>query len=110
MKWFTTRERYMSAWIKMIPEDEATGVLKEMYEQAKIEEQKDTPILQVIDYGKPAEEKNFPPRTIFTLIFGFIIFMFLFTYIIVKQNKELQDSAEYMYIKKNLFRWNNSES
>lgn len=35
-----------------------------LYEQAKIEEKKDYPILQVIDYGVPPSKKSWPPRTL----------------------------------------------
>ncbi|MBI2619508.1 MAG: hypothetical protein HYW57_05450 [Ignavibacteriales bacterium] len=39
-----------------------------LYEQAKIEEKKDIPVLQVIDYAVPPAKKSFPPRTIFALL------------------------------------------
>ncbi|MBP9211329.1 MAG: hypothetical protein KBF97_00945 [Bacteroidetes bacterium] len=39
-----------------------------MYEQAKIEEKKDYPILQVIDFAVPPAKKTYPPRLIFALL------------------------------------------
>ncbi|HAV23279.1 MAG: hypothetical protein A2X67_08210 [Ignavibacteria bacterium GWA2_55_11] len=39
-----------------------------LYEQAKIEEKKDYPILQVIDYAVPPVKKSYPPRAIFSLV------------------------------------------
>jgi uncharacterized protein involved in exopolysaccharide biosynthesis len=39
-----------------------------LYEQAKIEEKKDYPILQVIDYAVPPAKKTYPPRILFALI------------------------------------------
>lgn len=39
-----------------------------LYEQAKIEEKKDYPVLQVIDAAVPPARKSFPPRTLFAFI------------------------------------------
>ncbi len=39
-----------------------------LYEQAKIEEKKDYPILQIIDNAVPPAKKNWPPRTLFALL------------------------------------------
>ncbi len=39
-----------------------------MYEQAKFEEKKDYPILQIIDHAIPPARKSFPPRVLFSLI------------------------------------------
>lgn len=75
-----------------------------LYEQAKLEEQKKLPVLQIIDDAKPPEEKSFPPRTILTLLFGFTVFSILFMYLLIKQNKALTQSEQIDYIKKNLFK------
>ena len=52
-----------------------------LYEQAKFEEQKEIPILQVIDYGVPPEKRSYPPRILFALIIScavlFIVYLFL---------------------------------
>ncbi len=76
-----------------------------LYEQAKIEEKKDIPSLQVIDYAVPPAKKSFPPRTIFTLLITFVIFLITFIFILFKENEKLQSSDKMLYIKKNLFRW-----
>jgi uncharacterized protein involved in exopolysaccharide biosynthesis len=39
-----------------------------LYEQAKIEEKKDYPVLQVIDFAKPPAKKSYPPRTLFAFV------------------------------------------
>jgi uncharacterized protein involved in exopolysaccharide biosynthesis len=49
-----------------------------LYEQAKIEEKKDYPILQVIDYAVPPAKKSWPPRTLFALIGAFSVTMFVY--------------------------------
>lgn len=76
-----------------------------LYEQSKIEEQKDTPVIQIIDYAQLAEEKSFPPRTVLTLLFGSSVFFILFLYLIIKQNSKIRKSKELNYIKNNIFKW-----
>ncbi|MFB5621213.1 MAG: GumC family protein, partial [Nitrosopumilus sp.] len=49
-----------------------------LYEQSKIEEKKDIPTLQVIDYAVPYETKSYPPRLLFTLLITSTIFLFVF--------------------------------
>ncbi|MEW6510892.1 MAG: hypothetical protein AB1428_08045 [Bacteroidota bacterium] len=39
-----------------------------LYEQAKIDEKRDYPVLQVIDYAIPPAKKSYPPRVIFALV------------------------------------------
>lgn len=44
-----------------------------LYEQARFEEVKAIPVLQIIDYAVPPEKKSYPPRVLFALILTFII-------------------------------------
>lgn len=76
-----------------------------LYEQAKFEEQKDVPILQVIDYAIPPAKKAYPPRTILTLTITFFVFLMIFSMILVKENENWNNEPKYLYIKQNLFRW-----
>ena len=79
-----------------------------LYEQAKIEEKKDIPTLQVIDDAIPPAKKSFPPRTILTLLITFSVFLVAFIFILMKENKNLQSSEKMRYIKENMFRWRTS--
>lgn len=74
-----------------------------LYEQSKFEEQKDIPILQVIDYAAPPEKKSYPPRLLFTIIITFGSLLIAFLYIVFMENKELQNSEKINYIKRNIF-------
>jgi uncharacterized protein involved in exopolysaccharide biosynthesis len=76
-----------------------------LYEQARIEEQKDIPVMQVIDYAIPAEIKSFPRRSIFALVFGFGVFILLFGIKVFKENKNIVNSDKYAYVIDNLFKW-----
>ena len=76
-----------------------------LYEQAKIEEKKDIPTLQVIDDAISPAKKSFPPRTILTLLITFSTFVITFIFILMKENENLQESEKMKYIRKNIFRW-----
>lgn len=78
-----------------------------LYEQAKFDEQKDIPVLQVIDQAYPPPKKSYPPRTIFTLVITFSVFVLLFFFILLKENENLMNSEKYLFIRHNLFRWKN---
>ncbi|MFC2094633.1 GumC family protein, partial [Bacteroidota bacterium] len=75
------------------------------YEQAKIEEKKDIPTLQIIDNAIPPEKKSYPPRTIITLVITFGVFIMTFFFILIKENQNWQQSEKFIFIRKNLFRW-----
>jgi uncharacterized protein involved in exopolysaccharide biosynthesis len=79
-----------------------------LYEQAKIEEKKDIPTLQVIDYAIPPEKKSFPPRTIITLVITFGVFIITLFFILIRENQNWQQSEKFLFIRKNLFRWKNT--
>jgi tyrosine-protein kinase Etk/Wzc len=55
-----------------------------MYEQAKIEELKDYPVLQVIDAAVPPAKKSYPPRTLFSLIGAFSVTVLVFLVLLVR--------------------------
>ncbi len=76
-----------------------------IFEQAKIEEKKDIPTLQVIDDAIPPEQKSYPPRTIITLIITFSVFITAFFFILIRENQNWQQSEKFIFIRKNLFRW-----
>lgn len=56
-----------------------------MYEQTKFDEQKDVPILQVIDYAVPPEKRAYPKRIIFAAIITFFILSLSALFIITRE-------------------------
>jgi uncharacterized protein involved in exopolysaccharide biosynthesis len=78
------------------------------YEQAKIEEKKDIPTLQIIDNAIPPEKKSYPPRTIITLVITFGVFIITFFFILIRENQNWQRSEKFLFIRNNLFRWKNT--
>ena len=62
-------------------------VLVPIYEQARFEEQKEIPVLQIIDNAVPPEKKAYPPRVLLSIAIAFfnvgiIIFLIIVTAII----------------------------
>ena len=80
-----------------------------LYEQAKFDEQKDTPILQVVDYAVPPVKKSYPPRTIFTILITLGVLMFSYIIILFKENDEIYESEKLAFIKKNIFKWKTND-
>jgi uncharacterized protein involved in exopolysaccharide biosynthesis len=76
-----------------------------LYEQAKFDEQKDIPVLQVLDEAIPPAKKSYPPRVIFSTLVGFAVFLFCFFCILISENDNLRESEKFKYIRKNLFNW-----
>ena len=56
-----------------------------IYEQAKFEEQKEIPILQIIDNGVPPEKKSYPPRVLFSLLITFILLLIIYLYLLIQE-------------------------
>ncbi|MBL7074158.1 hypothetical protein ISS37_02820 [candidate division KSB1 bacterium] len=54
------------------------------YEQAKIQEAKDTPTVQVLDRAVKPEKKYKPKRSIIVLFYSFLSFVFILAYILFK--------------------------
>ena len=76
-----------------------------LYEQAKFQEQKDVPILQIIDSAIPPAKRSFPKRTLLAFLITFVLMMIVFVYILLKENKELSESDNFLYIKNNILKW-----
>lgn len=76
-----------------------------LYEQSKFDEQKDIPVLQIIDYAVPPAKKSYPPRILFTFVITLGFLMLVLIYILIKENKSFAQSEQISYIKSNLFRW-----
>ncbi len=74
-----------------------------LYEQSKFEEEKDTPILQVIDYGIPPIRKSYPPRVLFTLIITFVVLLIVIIYLILREIISGSANPKIEFIRKEIF-------
>jgi capsule polysaccharide export protein KpsE/RkpR len=75
-----------------------------MYEQAKFEEQKEIPVIQIIDNAIPSEKKVWPPRSLFAILIALGSTFLMLVFLVIGENKELMSSEKMLFIKKNLFR------
>lgn len=55
-----------------------------MYEQAKFEEQKNIPVMQIVDYPSIPEKRVYPLRTLISAIVTFVVFFIVVLFIIVR--------------------------
>lgn len=76
-----------------------------LYEQAKFAEQKDIPILQVIDYGKAAEKRTYPKRTLTALIIAIIILTSTSILILLYELLAHSENPKVIFLRENLFRF-----
>jgi uncharacterized protein involved in exopolysaccharide biosynthesis len=77
-----------------------------LYEQAKIDEQKDTPVVLVLDEAIPPERKTRPKRSLIVLIFMSLAFMFSTTWVLVREiyDREREKNSKLIAIAEELKR------
>jgi tyrosine-protein kinase Etk/Wzc len=75
-----------------------------LYEQAKFDERKDVPILQVIDKAVPPEKKSFPPRSVLSLVIAFSATMAMLIALLVKETFRATTNPKLLFIKNELIR------
>lgn len=73
-----------------------------LYEQAKFEEQKDMPVLQVIDYGNVPQKRVFPQRTLLSLAISFVIMLFVIAFLIIKEMLKKSSNPKLSIIRQEL--------
>jgi tyrosine-protein kinase Etk/Wzc len=56
-----------------------------LYEQTRYEEQKNIPILQIIDYAVPPVKRAYPQRVFISLLISLSVFFFILLYIFVRE-------------------------
>ena len=74
-----------------------------IYEKAKIDEQNDIPVLQIIDYGSIAEKKSYPPRILFSLLITLTVLSFTWFIYIIIETTGRSDNPKLLYVTKNIF-------
>ncbi len=57
-----------------------------LYEQAKVEEKKDYPVLQVIDYAVPPRKRVWPPRVLLSAACAVSVSIIVFFYLLIREN------------------------
>lgn len=75
-----------------------------LYEQARFEEVKDVPVIQVIDYPSLPEKKSYPPRTIYALIITLFIVFSTSIILISREILSVSENPKVQFIKNELFK------
>lgn len=73
-----------------------------LYEQAKFEEVKNTPVIQIIDSPSVPEKKSYPPRTIFSLLITLGVLGFYILFIVVSDLMSTSQNPYLISVKKEL--------
>lgn len=80
-----------------------------LYEQSKFEEQKNIPILQIIDEGIPPEKKSYPPRILFTTLITFTILLINIFIFILRELFNRTSNPKAIELKKELLNFRTSK-
>ena len=78
-----------------------------LYEQSKLEEQKNIPVLQVVDYGVVPEKKAYPPRLLISVIATFMILSIVSLIIVFREIILNTQNPRLINIKGQLKTWRN---
>jgi capsule polysaccharide export protein KpsE/RkpR len=73
-----------------------------LYEQAKFDEQKEIPILQIIDYGVPPEKRSYPPRILFAFIITCAVLLLVYLFLLISEILQNSGNPKVALIKKEL--------
>jgi len=80
-----------------------------LHEQARFDEQKEVPVLQVIDKATPPEKRAYPKRTIMAFVITIIILAFVVIYLISREIMRNSTNEKLTYIRKNIFKFKKIE-
>jgi tyrosine-protein kinase Etk/Wzc len=95
--------QYARLYRELMIQEKIMEFLVPMYEQAKIQEAKDTPSLQLIDKAIIPDKKSSPKRALIVLFAGFVSLLFSFLSIYISVNLDYvrdTDSAKHEKISK----------
>lgn len=73
-----------------------------MFEQAKYEEKKDIPILQVVDRAVPPEKRSAPKRTLMAAIITFAVLAFTIMFITVRELLKNSKNQKVLFLRNEL--------
>jgi uncharacterized protein involved in exopolysaccharide biosynthesis len=78
-----------------------------LLEEAKFEEQKDIPLLQIIDRAVPPEKKSYPQRVLVSLLIAFFATLFILVIIILLELINNSRNEKIIFLRKELFKFRN---
>lgn len=75
-----------------------------MYEQARFEEEKNVPILQVIDNAVPPEKRAYPKRLLASLVIAALLTFLSLLFILVKMAIKSSSNEKIIYLRREFFK------
>jgi uncharacterized protein involved in exopolysaccharide biosynthesis len=104
-----TLPRKATQYMRLYRDVQITNSLLEfiypLYEQTKFEENKDIPVLQIIDRAVPPAKKSYPQRSLLSIVIGLGAFLLSFIVLVINENPNIKNSEKFIFIKNNLFKW-----
>jgi len=76
-----------------------------LYEQAKLDEAKDYPVLQVIDYAIPPAKKSYPPRVLFSLIGALSVTLLVYVFLLIRDALDHTEDQKLKSLLADVRRW-----
>ncbi len=76
--------RYLELYRDFQVQQQIYMLLVQQYEQAKLMEAKDTPLIAVLEWAKPAEEPIFPQKKLVVVVFFVIGLVLIFAYALIR--------------------------
>jgi len=73
-----------------------------LYEQAKFEEQKEVPVLQIIDHPRTPEKKAYPPRVLFASLITLGALIMTYVYILLQEHDDWKRDPKISFIRTHL--------
>lgn len=83
--------------------NEMVEFLLPLYEQAKFDEQKDTPIILSIDKAVPSDKKVYPPRLIYTIIISFFSVGLVSLILVMAEVSKKTEDPKVRFLLRNIF-------
>lgn len=108
-----TSEEYLRRFREVKISNALLEFIVPLYEQAKFDEKKDYPVLQIIDNAIPPSKRTYPPRTLFSLAIAFSILCFALIWLFLRENLRTSENARLLFVKNELFKfssWKKSSS
>jgi tyrosine-protein kinase Etk/Wzc len=76
--------RYLELYRDFQVQQQIYILLVQQYEQAKLMEAKDTPLISVLEWAKPAEEPVFPQKKLVVVVFFVVGLVLIFAYALIR--------------------------
>jgi len=100
-----TSLQYLGALRNLKYQEMMFDILARQFEMAKLDEAKDSPLIQVLDKATPPEKKSKPKRSLIVIMATFVAFFLSAFWAFVLESRQQSEQAEQMQALRNAFKW-----